>query len=540
MKPCPKKIKRRFLPPKKEKKRRQKMHAKAEKTKRQRAYASLTSTQKAAYRRNARHEKKLRNRAKKGYAAKQIVKYTLLAAILAGLVWAGFFAYSVFIDNSYAFQNNDTSHLTPPPTPEPTETPEATEAADAVVPTATISPYDMLLSQADVDFLMQDRVNILVLGIDESLERKNWGSFRTDTMIFMSVDFANKKVSMISLPRDSYVWIYGKDYRQRINTAFAAGGGKDGKGFEYAMNTVSLLLGGVPVNHYVCFDMNVVKEVVNAMGGLYYDVDIIFTMCGRSYEKGYQYMDGQAVLDYCRERHVDSDIGRTARQRAMIMAIFEEMKNTGQIQDVPDIYTAVTGNIYTDLSFSQICSLAAFAMKLDLESISEYSLPGGFLNIDGTSLWGVNQYEKRDMVKEIFGIDISVSKEDHVTYLQDLAAQKRQAVANAEAAAASAQKYADANTDSILPAELSGFNAKKTELLTAAAVKDINDVGSTIKPVIDATDAFNTWFAAFKQTIEERKTAATPTPTGSASPTDSPAPTDDPTPTDSATPSPTT
>ena len=532
-----------FLAAEKNEKHREKAHARAEKARQRRAYWTLTPEQKATYRKDTRHQKKLQNRAKKGYVARQIVKYALLAAVIAGLVWVGLFAYGVFVDNSYAFQDSGTAQLTAPPTPETTDAPVAThDASETTVPTSTISPYDMLLSQADIDFLMQDRVNILVLGIDESLERENWGSFRTDTMIFMSIDFANNDVAMISLPRDSYVWIYGKNYRQRINTAFASGGGKDGSGFEYAMNTVSLLLGGVPVNHYVCFDMNVVKEVVNAMGGLYYDVDIEFTMCGRPYELGYQYMDGQAVLDYCRERHVDSDIGRTARQRAMIMAIFQEMKNTGQIQDVPDIYTAVTGNIYTDLSFSQICSLAAFAMDLDMEGIHEYALPGDYLNIDGTSLWGINQYKKRDMVSEIFGIDISVSREDHVTYLQELAAQKRQAVEAAEAAAVSAQSYVDANMDDIEAAELSEFNTKKTELLVAAAVKDIHDVGSTIQPVIDATDTYNAWFeGTFKPTIDARK-AATPTPTGGATPEPTgdptPTPTDDPVPTD--TPAPTT
>ena len=45
---------------------------------------------------------------------------------------------------------------------------------------------------------MENRVNILVLGIDESLERSSWGSFRTDTMIFMSIDFETSNVYMIS------------------------------------------------------------------------------------------------------------------------------------------------------------------------------------------------------------------------------------------------------------------------------------------------------------------------------------------------------
>ncbi|MDD5017430.1 MAG: LCP family protein [Eubacteriales bacterium] len=444
-----------------------------------------------------------------------VLKYVLLAALAGVLVYAGNLAYGMFFDNSYAFQNTGQALATPPPVSSETAAQQPVASGEST-PSATIDPYELLLSQADLNF-MENRVNILVLGIDESLERSDWGSFRTDTMILVSIDFETNNVYMISLPRDSYVWIYGQNYRARINTAFGAGGGYNGRGFEYAMNTVSLLFGGVPVNHYVCFDITVVKEVVNAIGGLYYDADIEFTMNGRHMDKGYQYMDGQAVLDYCRERHVDSDIGRTARQRAMIMAIFEEMKNTAQIQDIPDIYSAVTGNIYTDLTFEQIVSLAAFAMNIGLEDLHEYYLEGDYLNIDGTSFWGVNQYEKRDMVKEIFGVDISISTDDHVTVLQSLAAEKRAAVAAAEAAAAAAQNYVSANLDYIDGTEIADFNTRKAALLAVAAVKDTKDVGPTIEPIVTATQEFNTWFnTVFKLAIEAKK--AEPTPTATVTP----------------------
>jgi anionic cell wall polymer biosynthesis LytR-Cps2A-Psr (LCP) family protein len=250
-------------------------------------------------------------------------------------------------------------------------------------------------------------------------------------------------------------------------------------------------------------------------------------------------MDGQAVLDYCRERHVDSDIGRTARQRAMLMAIFAEMKNTGQIKDVPAIYSAITGNIYTDLSFEQICSLAAFAMKLDTDSIHEYALEGGFLNIDGTSLWGINQYKKRDMVYDIFGTKIKVSESDHVTYLQELAKQKRQAVDAAESAAKAAQSYIDSNSAYISSSELSEFKTRKKELLDVASVVNISDVEPTIQPIIDATNALKAWMSGtLEPAVKARKEAAAkptatpttkPTATPTAPPTASPTPTDTPT-----------
>ena len=483
-------------------------------TKQKHAYAAMTAAQKKAYRKEQKRRKRLRRKAKDSYIPFQTLKFTLLAMLAIGLIYAGNLAYGMFIDNSHAFHNTGQALNTPPvSTPVPTATPTESQST----PTATMNPYELLLSQADLDF-MENRVNILVLGIDESIERSNWSSFRTDTMILVSVDFETHDVHLISLPRDSYVWIYNKDYRTRINTAFSSGGGYDGNGFEYAMKTVSLLFGGVPVNHYVCFDMTVVKEVVDTIGGLYYDVDIEFTMNGRRTEKGHQHLDGQAVLDYCRERHVDSDIGRTARQRRMIMAIFDEMKNTAQIQDIPAIYSAITGNIYTDLTFEQICSLAAVAMNIGADNIHDRVLEGGFLNIDGTSFWGVNQYKKRDMVKEIFGVSIKVNDDDDVSTLQVLAADKRTVVAQARTAAKTAQAYVDANISFIPHDKLGDFNAQLAVLLEIAGVKNTKDVGPTIEPIRTATIAFNDWFNnTFKPTVESSK--ATPAPAAPPTPT---------------------
>jgi LCP family protein required for cell wall assembly len=427
-----------------------------------------------------------------------------LAALLAVLVYAGDIAYGAFIDNASAFQNTDTAVVkhseTPAPTPQPS-------VSATVAPTPTPDPYDLLLQQADLDF-MKNRVNILVLGIDESLERADWQTFRTDTMLLMSIDFDTNDVCMISLPRDSYVWIYNQDKRDKINTAFSEGGGYKKNGFEYAMKTVSMVLGGVPVNNYVCFDMNVVKEVVNAIGGLSYDVDVNVNMCGRKIEKGYQHLDGQMVLDYCRQRHGSSDIARVDRQQRMILAIFNEIKSTGQLGDIPAIYSAVTGNIYTDLSLKQIASLAAFAMKVDLESIERHTLPGGFLNIDGTSFWGVDLSQTRNLIKDIFGVKIKINEADDLDTLLALAQEKRNVVAAAQTTAANAEGYVNANTGFISPEELADFQSRIANLRGVAAVKNTEDVSLTLPPIYAAMDEFNAYFASFQGTVEARKAEA--------------------------------
>lgn len=302
---------------------------------------------------------------------------------------------------------------TPEPTedviPEPTIQPTPGEEAAIPTPSPTVDPLETLTEQADENFA-KNRVNVLFLGLDRSAERENWGSFRTDTMLLLTIDFDSNDVDLISIPRDSYVRIYnslnadGTPRHNKINSAFSAGGGVKKKGYQYAMETVSYVLGGVKIHHYVGFDMQVVKDVTNAMGGVDYDVDIEVNMNGRTIKPGFQHLDGQAVLDYCRQRKGSSDIARIDRQQRMLIAIFKQLKSTKQIFNIPSIYQAVSSNIDTSLSFEQICSLALFATKIDTADIERHTLPGKGLYINDISFWVLDMSKVQKLVQQVFGI----------------------------------------------------------------------------------------------------------------------------------------
>ncbi|MDL2235234.1 LCP family protein [Christensenellaceae bacterium OttesenSCG-928-L17] len=306
----------------------------------------------------------------------------------------------------------DLFQSTPPAsTPSPTPVVNATTIDATPTPEATIDPEEALAAQADIDF-MKNRVNVLVLGLDESTERANWGSFRTDTMILLTINFDTKAVDMISIPRDSYVKIANGEGKPtsklgKVNSAFPSGGGAQKNGYQYAMGTVSYLLGGIPIDYYIGFNMNVVKEVVNAMGGVDYDVDIEVRMNGRELHPGMQHLDGQGVLDYCRQRKGSSDIARVDRQQRMLMAIFQQLKSSGQIWNLVDIYKAVEQNIQTNLSFSQISALALLAARMDFSQLGRHTLDGEFLDMNDVSYWGLRASGVKSLVNEIFGISIS-------------------------------------------------------------------------------------------------------------------------------------
>ena len=304
---------------------------------------------------------------------------------------------------------------TPPAAP-----PEASAAPVEPTPEPTATPISEaeLEGMADLSF-MNNRVNILVMGIDRSVERAESNSFRSDTIILVTVNFKTGDVDMITFPRDSYVKLYDKDGLlideldpfNKINEAFSRGGMMKHGGYQSEMNTVSRLIGGIPVSYYVSFDMNAVKEIVDAMGGVDYEVDIDVYMNGRELHPGLQHLDGQAVLDYCRQRKGSSDTARADRQQRMLMAIFEQMKSTGQIANIPKIYKAVSDCIDTDLSFEQICSLSLIAVRMDSEQLNRHMVKGKFASLYQRDVWLVDAEKLKTLIKDVFNADVIIDPE---------------------------------------------------------------------------------------------------------------------------------
>lgn len=317
---------------------------------------------------------------------------------------------SMFEEASAQIDATPEIQATAEPTPEPT-------------PSPTPDPDAVLSEQADTEF-MANRTNILLLGIDESEEREEWGSFRTDTIMLVTIDFSTNDVALISIPRDSYVKIYnanGELYDElepfdKINSAFSSGGGAEKKGFEYTMSTIEKLL-GIPVDLYCAFNMNVVKDVVNAMGGVDYYVDVEVNMNGRHLDIGQQHLDGQAVLDYCRQRKGSSDIARIDRQQRMLEAILNQLKSTNQIIKIPSIYSAVESNLMTNLSFKQISSLALVALRMDMEQLSRHTLDGHANDIYGRSCWCLSVEKLEKLVKNVWGKNVSLDPEIDEAYI---------------------------------------------------------------------------------------------------------------------------
>lgn len=319
---------------------------------------------------------------------------------------------------------------TPPPQPGAPTATRGPEASAAPTPSPTLSPEEELNQTADRDF-MKNRVNILLLGWDQSPEREQEGSalyrgeannFRSDVLMVLSVDFEGRDVHLISIPRDTMAAVYNVEGRWKINAAFAKGGSAAGEGFHYAMETVQNLL-GIPISHYAGVDMAGIKVVVDAMGGVDYDVDVRIVLNGRTLEKGFQHLNGQQVLDYCRARKgIGTDVNRADRQQRILFAILTQLKSRDQLKNLPRIYRSVQDKVHTDLNLTQIAALTLFAMDLDLDAgLHRHTLAGQYVNntpYSGASYYVLDTDKLKALVKEVFGADITPDYRYDFRYVQ--------------------------------------------------------------------------------------------------------------------------
>lgn len=206
------------------------------------------------------------------------------------------------------------------------------------------------------------QVNILLLGSDA---RPNDGGFRTDVIVWVSLNPKDGFVSAVSFPRDLYVPIPGMG-ENRINTAFPRGG------FELLADTLEMNFGVRP-DHYILIDFNGFVSVINSLGGI--DVQAAQNLtdsCATwvnpsgtcSAGPGLVHMNGDMALWYARSRYSTNDIERAKRAQEVIEAIFDRLMSLDVILMAPDVYKVYTTYVQTDITLGQVLPLLPLASKI--------------------------------------------------------------------------------------------------------------------------------------------------------------------------------
>ena len=199
-----------------------------------------------------------------------------------------------------------------------------------------------------VELEKQQPFSILLLGVDE---RRN-DSGRSDTMIVLSVNPQTQNTLMVSIPRDTYTQIVGKNIKDKINHAYAFGG------IEMSMDSVEKLL-NIPIDYVAKVNMEGFEQVINTIGGVQVQNTSPFEEGDYTFKKGEITLDGQAALAYVRMRKEDpeGDFGRQNRQKQVIQAIIEEGTSLRTLLKYQNIFEILGNNISTNLTFDQIREL---------------------------------------------------------------------------------------------------------------------------------------------------------------------------------------
>jgi LCP family protein required for cell wall assembly len=271
----------------------------------------------------------------------------------------------------------------PPPQPSPTVDLSSlfpTEAAPPVPDTSGAGPTPL------PQLTNNETVNFLLIGSD----KRPGGSFRTDTMVLVILWPKEGQVSMISIPRD--LWIYIPTVgMQRINTAYQSGEiyGYEGGGPGLLRDTIEYNL-GIRIDHTAMVEFDGFRRIVDTLGGINVPVSCPYTdwhLIDPSYDPnnadnwslytvqpGIDHMDGDLALWYARSRLKSSDFDRGRRQQEVLRAIFSQALSTDTLGRIPQLYNDFSSTIITDLGLGDLLKLALYAPKLTNANIRSYYL----------------------------------------------------------------------------------------------------------------------------------------------------------------------
>lgn len=243
----------------------------------------------------------------------------------------------------------------------------------------------------------QHKVNILVLGVDERADDVG----RSDTMFVITIDPKTKEVSMLSVPRDTRVKIPGHGL-DKINHAYAFGGHK------LSQQAVEDLL-GVKMDHYVLINFAGFFKIVDALGGV--DVNVEKRMYYEDpydnlvidLKPGMQHLNSKTAIQYVRYRDEEGDLGRIKRQQHFIKAVIEKVTSPSVITKIPDLIREVSAAVKTDMSTTEMLSVAKTFHDAYQNGLETYTVPGKPAYIGDISYWLPNIVELRQQVAKIEG-----------------------------------------------------------------------------------------------------------------------------------------
>lgn len=265
-------------------------------------------------------------------------------------------------------------------------------------------------------------VNILLLGTDigDPNQPENAAIKRTDTIIVLNYNPDNKKVQLVSIPRDTLIQVNGKNFK--INSAYAIGG-------EERIKTEVEKLLSVNINYIVKIDYNAFREFIDSIGGINMPIErnMIYDDEGQNLHINFKAgetvkLDGQKAEEFFRWRKnndgsgfANGDLDRIENQQKFISKVVKKCTSPLILFRLPSIFKALGDNIETNMSPSKIISYGFKFMRIKLEEMTMKTAQGIPKTINGESFLIFDKNLNKSTITSLSssGEDISdLSKKD--------------------------------------------------------------------------------------------------------------------------------
>jgi LCP family protein required for cell wall assembly len=223
--------------------------------------------------------------------------------------------------------------------------------------------------------------SMLLMGVDARSNERG----RSDTLIYTVVRPKDGNVLMVSIPRDTYADIVGKDKKDKITHAYAFGGP------EMAVNSVEKLL-DAKIDHYASINFQGFVKVVDTLGGIPLPIGKDIVNKGADHEKftvkaNQDSYSGVDALNYVRYREdAGDDISRAERNRQFLESLVHKTSSLKQWTKIPEILNIVGDNFSTDLPPESMSELAKQFLQTG-HKIKSYTLKGEGKRMGTQNLW---------------------------------------------------------------------------------------------------------------------------------------------------------
>lgn len=245
------------------------------------------------------------------------------------------------------------------------------------------------------DYLGADGVlTVLLLGCDM---REGEASGRSDTIMLAFVDLESGAINLLSIPRDTRVELAEGRGTTKINHAFAYGR------VPLTRKTIESFL-QVEIDRYVTVDFEGFASVIDALGGIDYDVEqrMLNEWENIDLQPGQQHLNGSQALAYVRWREpLQADIGRVERQQKFLGAVLDQVMSVQTIFRLPQLLNSINNSIQTDFSIKELSSLIDIYKQFGSVSFNSAMVPGDGVYIKGISYWQFDPQQTRELVQQM-------------------------------------------------------------------------------------------------------------------------------------------